>query len=202
MLRRMTDSWMSLRSPLEAVAQCLADAAAASVHDATRVALATATADGRPSVRYVLAKDVDARGVSFFTRYTSRKGRELDANPFAALAFHWWETGVQARLEGRVERLDPAESDAYFASRPRGSRIGAWASPQSEVIPDRAFLEARVRELDARFAEEIPRPEEWGGYRLVPERVELWQDRPSRLHDRVLYVRAADGAWSAQRLAP
>lgn len=187
---------------MDSVARCLAEAAAASEHDATRVALATATSDGRPSVRYVLAKDVDVRGVSFFTRYTSRKGRELDANPLAALAFHWWETGVQARLEGHVVRLDPAESDAYFASRPRGSQIGAWASPQSEVIPNRAFLETRVREIGERFGEEVPRPEQWGGYRLVPDRVELWRDRPSRLHDRVLFVRASNGTWSAESLAP
>lgn len=200
MLHRM-DAMMNLVDPLAMVAELLAAASAVCPHDATRVALATATREGRPSVRYVLVKEIDARGVVFYTSYASRKGRELEANPFAALAFHWWETGVQVRLEGPIERVSAAESDAYFASRPRGSRIGAWASPQSAAIPDRAFLEARVREVEARFEDEVPRPDTWGGYRLVPERIELWQDRASRLHDRAFYERV-DGRWRCERLAP
>lgn len=200
MLHRM-DAMMNLVDPLATVAELLAAASAVCPHDATRVALATATREGRPSVRYVLVKEIDARGVVFYTSYASRKGRELEANPFAALAFHWWETGVQVRLEGPIERVSAAESDAYFASRPRGSRIGAWASPQSAAIPDRAFLEARVREVEARFEDEVPRPDTWGGYRLVPERIELWQDRASRLHDRAFYERV-DGRWRCERLAP
>lgn len=195
------DSMMNLPDPLAKVAELLAGAAAAGPLDATRVALATATRDGRPSVRYVLTKEIDARGVVFYTSYESRKGRELDDNPFAALAFHWWETGIQVRLEGPVERVSAAESDAYFASRPRGSRIGAWASPQSTPIPHRAFLEARVQEIESRFSDEVPRPPSWGGYRLVPERIEIWQDRRSRLHDRALYHRV-DGQWRCERLAP
>ncbi|MEZ4247986.1 MAG: pyridoxamine 5'-phosphate oxidase [Polyangiales bacterium] len=197
----MTEALFDLANPLDAVGRWMAAAAAASPQDASRVALATSTADGRPSVRYVLAKVVDSRGVCFFTSYESRKARELDANPFAALAFHWWETGGQVRLEGRVERLSAEESDAYFASRPRSSRIGAWASPQSQVLSDRDVLEARVREVEARFSGEVPRPETWGGYRLVPDAIELWQDRVSRLHDRALYTRDGD-RWRCVRLAP
>lgn len=195
------DAMMNLVDPLAAVAELLAAAEAVCPHDASRVALATATRDGRPSVRYVLAKEIDARGVVFYTSYASRKGRDLEENPFAALAFHWWETGVQVRLEGPIERVSAEESDAYFASRPRGSRIGAWASPQSAPIPDRAFLEARVREVESRYEGDVPRPDTWGGYRLVPERIELWQDRVSRLHDRAFYERV-DGLWRCERLAP
>ncbi|MEO0322835.1 MAG: pyridoxamine 5'-phosphate oxidase [Myxococcota bacterium] len=179
-------------------------AAARAAHDPTLVALATADAEGRPSVRYVLLKDVDAEGrFVFFTNYTSRKGRELEANPHAALAFHWFELGVQVRVEGTVVRAPAAVSDAYFAARPRGSRIGAWASPQSQPIEDRDTLLARVRDTEARHpGDTIPRPSHWGGYQLTPSAVELWYDGQFRLHDRFRYERAGSEGWRATRLAP
>jgi pyridoxamine 5'-phosphate oxidase len=189
-------------SPLTRVAAWYAEAVAAGVPEPEAMALATADAAGRPSVRYVLLKGVDDRGVRFFTNYESRKARELAANARAALALFWQPLGRQVRLEGTVERLGDAESDAYFATRGRGSRIGAWASHQSAELPDRASLEARARELDERFAgADIPRPPHWGGYLLRPDVVELWQGRPDRLHDREEW-RLRDGAWEARRLSP
>ena len=164
------------------------------------MALATATADGRPSVRMVLLKGVDERGFSFYTGYESRKGRELAENPRAALLFHW--PGRQVRIEGPVERVTADESDAYFASRPRGSRLSAIASRQSEVVSSREELEGRVAELEEQFAgAEPPRPDRWGGFRLVPETFELWQHRDDRLHDRLRYRRDGD-AWLVERLSP
>lgn len=167
--------------------------------------VATVDAEGRPAARILLIKGVDERGFVFFTNYDSRKGRELAANPHAALLFHWIELERQVRIEGRVEKTSEAESDAYFQSRPLGSRIGAWASEQSAVIGSRAELEAREREISAQYGEEPPRPPHWGGYRLVPGAIEFWQGRPSRLHDRIRYTRdsARDGAaWRIERLAP
>jgi pyridoxamine 5'-phosphate oxidase len=150
----------------------------------------------------VLLRGVDERGFVFFTNYTSRKGRELDANPYAALCFHWIALDEQVRAEGRVERLTAAESDEYFASRPRGSQLGAWASDQSAMLPSRETLESKYREIEARFASgAIARPPFWGGYRLIPERVEFWYGRPDRLHDRVLYTREGAG-WTITRLYP
>jgi len=167
------------------------------------MALATASADGAPSVRMVLLKGADESGLVFHTHHPSRKGRELEANPRAALLFHWDPLGRQVRVEGPVARVAPGESDAYFGTRPRGAQIGAHASEQSAVVAGRDELEERVDELERRFeGVEVPRPEWWGGYRVVPETWEFWQHRDSRLHDRFRYRRAPDGGWIVERLAP
>jgi pyridoxamine 5'-phosphate oxidase len=166
------------------------------------VALATATPDGRPSVRMVLLRDASRRGFSFFSSYESRKGRELEHNPRAALCFYWHELGRQARVEGRVERLDAADSDAYFASRPEGARLSAIVSRQSEVVAGRAELEHAVAELrEGLEGKDPPRPKHWGGWLVVPDEYEFWQHREDRLHDRFRY-RLDDGAWVIERLAP
>jgi pyridoxamine 5'-phosphate oxidase len=171
--------------------------------DTAPVTLATADAQGRPSARMVLLRGAEAGGFVFHTNYDSRKGRDLADNPYAALCFHWVALDEQIRVEGRVERLPDAESDEYFQSRPRGSQLGAWASAQSEVLPSRETLEEQYREIERRFgaADVIPRPPFWGGYRLLPDRIEFWYGRPDRLHDRVLYTREADG-WRIERLYP
>ncbi|AUX34456.1 MULTISPECIES: pyridoxamine 5'-phosphate oxidase [Sorangium] len=170
--------------------------------DATAMTLATADASGRPSARMVLLKGIDDRGFVFFTNYESRKSMEITANPFAALCIHWAKAAEQVRVEGRIERISDAESDAYFETRPRGSQIGAWASRQSAPLPSRDALIDRVREIEARFeGGPVPRPPFWGGYRLVPERIEFWRGQESRLHDRVLYLRDGDG-WRVERLYP
>jgi pyridoxamine 5'-phosphate oxidase len=178
-------------------------ALAAGLPEANAMTLATATPDGRPSARTVLIKGVDARGFVFYTNYESRKGRELAANPYAALVFYWAELERQIRIEGRVEQVAPADSEAYFQSRPLGSRLSAAASRQSEVIAGRDQLERRVAELAAEGAGgEVPRPSHWGGYRVVPSAIEFWQGRPNRLHDRLRYRLAQDGAWVIERLSP
>ena len=170
--------------------------------DTAPVALATADASGRPSVRMVLLRGVDERGFVFHTNYDSRKARELADNPYAALCVHWHSLEEQIRIDGRVERLPDAESDAYFASRPRGSQLGAWASQQSAPLPSRELLEEEYRAVEKRFAgQDVPRPPFWGGFRLVPDRIEFWFGRPDRLHDRLLYVREGD-AWTIERLYP
>src|SRR5215213_3818714 len=170
--------------------------------DTAPVVLATTDTDGRPSARLVLLRGVDARGFVFFTNYNSRKGRELAENPRAALCFHWVSLDEQIRIEGSVERVSGEESDAYFAGRPRGSQLGAWASEQSEVLPSRETLEERYREIERRFdGRAVERPPFWGGFRLTPVRIEFWYGRPDRLHDRVVYTR--DGsAWRIDRLYP
>jgi pyridoxamine 5'-phosphate oxidase len=170
--------------------------------DINAMILATADAQGRPSSRTVLLKAVDGRGFIFFTNYDSRKGRELAENQNAALTFFWSELERQVCVAGTVSKLPAAESEAYFKTRPRGSQIGAWASSQSEPVPDRAFLEGRWRELEKQFPGEVPLPPNWGGYILKPDRIEFWQGRPSRLHDRFSYVRQPDGSWNVERLAP
>ncbi len=179
------------------------EASGAGLIEPNAMTLATATRDGRPSARMVLLKGFDARGFVFYSNYESRKGGELEQNPQAALVFFWVELERQVRVEGRVERATAQESDAYFASRPLGSQIGAWVSDQSRVIAGRAPLERRAAELDAEYmGKEVPRPPHWGGYRVVPDAIGFWQGRPSRLHDRLCYRRQTDGSWIVERLSP
>ena len=170
--------------------------------DINAMTLATVGKDGQPSTRTVLLKSVDERGFVFFTNYDSRKGRELTENPRAALTFFWSELERQVCIAGTVIRLPASESEAYFKSRPRGSQIAAWAASQSEPISDRTVLEKKWRELEEEFPNDVPLPPHWGGFVLRPERIEFWQGRPSRLHDRFSYTRQADGIWKIERLAP
>jgi pyridoxamine 5'-phosphate oxidase len=180
----------------------LDEAIAAGIHLPEAMTLATATSAGKPSARLVLLKQLDERGFVFFTNYNSPKARDLDSNPQAALVFYWPQFERQVRVEGTIERTSAAESDAYFKTRPRESQIGALASPQSEVIDSREFLEQQAGELEKRYEDRlVDRPAHWGGYRLRPERIEFWKGRPSRLHDRILYERQGD-TWSIKRLAP
>ncbi|MEY4364273.1 MAG: hypothetical protein RLZZ24_1625 [Pseudomonadota bacterium] len=187
--------------PLQQFDQWLQEAIRAELPEPNAMTLATVASDLRPSTRVVLIKGYDAQGIVWFTNYQSRKGRELAGNPFAALQFHWVELERVVRIEGQVTPVSDAESDAYFHSRPLDSRIGAWASPQSEVIEGRATLVANAAKYGAQFLLQPPRPPHWGGYRLKPDRWEFWQGRPSRLHDRLRY-RLDQGQWLRERLAP
>ena len=195
------DETASAADPLRQFEHWFQQALTAELPEPNAMTVATVAADGRPSTRVVLIKGYDARGIVWYTNYDSRKGRELAGNPFAALQFHWVELERVVRIEGRVEKVSAEESDTYFQSRPLDSRIGAWASPQSQVIDSRAVLVANAARYGAQFLLQPPRPPHWGGYRLVPDRWEFWQGRKSRLHDRLRY-RLQDGQWVRERLAP
>ncbi|WP_266205544.1 pyridoxamine 5'-phosphate oxidase [Pontibacter kalidii] len=190
-------------NPLHQFKVWLQEAIEAQVEEPTALVLSTVSAAGKPAARVVLLKGVDEQGLSFYTNYASRKGRELEQNPYAAVTLFWPALERQVRVEGKVVKVHPEESDAYFHSRPKGSQLGAWASPQSQVISSREVLEQREKELSAQFAasEFVPRPVHWGGYRLLPDYVEFWQGRPSRLHDRIVYE-LENGDWQIKRLAP
>lgn len=187
--------------PAEQFLKWLGEAKAAYPDDFTTMVLATADRSGRPSARVVLLKACDAKGFVFYSNYGSRKGRELEENPRASLVFYWKDFDRQVRVEGRVEKVGREESEIYFRSRPLGARLGAWASQQSEVIAGREELERAVREAEERFGEAVPCPEDWGGYRVVPDEVEIWQGRENRLHDRFRY-RLESGSWTIDRLSP
>jgi len=189
------------RSPLEQFAKWFDDALDSELREPTAMALATVGEDGRPGARMVLLKGFDARGFVFYTNYDSRKGRELAGNPHASLLLYWAELERQIRIEGEIEKLAAADSDEYFRTRPLGARIGAWASPQSEVIGKGALM-ARVAEMGLRHGLSPSRPPHWGGYRVAPHELEFWQGRPSRLHDRIRYRKSAGDSWIIERLAP
>jgi pyridoxamine 5'-phosphate oxidase len=190
-------------NPIRQFANWFTAAIEAGIRDVNAMSLATAERDARPSVRIVLLKSFDQDGFVFFTNYDSTKGKQLEANPYAALGFYWIELDWQIRISGKVKRTSREESQAYFHSRPVGSQLGAWASRQSEIIDGRRVLDARMAEITERFRNKpVPLPPHWGGYRLKPHTVEFWQGRPNRLHDRFRYTRLADGSWQIDRLAP
>ncbi len=194
----------ALHNPYEQFAQWFDDALSAQFYEPNAMFLATATAQGLPSVRTVLLKGFSEQGFTFFTNYQSRKGKELEQNPHAALLFYWDKLERQVRLEGAIAKLSDADNDAYYHSRPLGSQIGAWASPQSDILPSRESLEQHIEQLTTKFAHQspIPRPPHWGGYALLPTVFEFWQGRPNRLHDRIQYTLQPNGIWQINRLAP
>jgi pyridoxamine 5'-phosphate oxidase len=199
----MPDSSPVITDPFAKFQEWMTEAWSHEPDDANAMTLATATPDGIPSARTVLLKGADDRGFVFYTNIESRKGEELAANTHAALLFHWKPQARQVRIEGRVERVTDAEADAYFATRARISRLGAWASDQSRVLPERAQLEQRLATFEAKYpGEDIPRPPDWSGYRVIPERFEFWQGMEFRLHDRTVYTQAANGGWTIGKLYP
>jgi pyridoxamine 5'-phosphate oxidase len=207
--RRKDHALLNLRKldldpdPIRQFQVWLAEALKSEVPEVNAMALATASPDGRPSVRMVLLRAIDERGFSFFTNYESRKAREIEANPFGSMVFFWQELERQVRVEGRIERVSAEESDQYFQGRPAGSKLGAWSSPQSQVIAGRDALDEQFRAIEDRYPDgSIPRPPNWGGYRLIPDSIEFWQGRPNRLHDRLRYTRVSKEGWLIERLAP
>jgi pyridoxamine 5'-phosphate oxidase len=199
----MPDSLHLVTDPLARFQEWMSEAWAHESADANAMTLATTGPDGAPSARIVLLKGADARGFVFYTNKQSRKAEELAANARAALLFHWKPLGRQVRVEGRVEDVADVEADAYYMTRPRISRLGAWASDQSRVLPERTVLEQRLKEYEAKYpGDDIPRPPHWSGYRVVPEKFEFWQNMPYRLHDRTVYSRAANGGWTVGKLFP
>jgi pyridoxamine 5'-phosphate oxidase len=199
----MQDSVQLVTDPFARFQEWMEEAWAHEPEDANAMTLATATPDGTPAARIVLLKGTDQRGFVFYTNKESRKGEELAANARAAVLFHWKPLGRQVRIEGYVEHVADAEADAYYATRPRISRLGAWASDQSRALPDRAELERRLAANEARYpSDDIPRPPHWSGYRIIPQRFEFWQNMPFRLHDRTVYTKAPDGSWTIGKLYP
>ncbi len=192
-----------LNDPIEQFQKWFEIAQQSQEPEPTAMTLATITQDSRPAARVVLLKGVDLRGFVFYTNYQSRKAQELKQNPHAALAIRWASLDRQVRIEGRVETVSAEESDRYFQSRPRGSQLGAWASPQSQVLANREVLEGKMHHFTEKFNDQdIPRPPHWGGYRVIPDLIEFWQSRPDRLHDRIQYRKTEDGTWIFERLAP
>jgi pyridoxamine 5'-phosphate oxidase len=189
-------------SPIQQFTKWWNDALASEILEVNAMTLATSTKSGKPSARIVLLKGFDEKGFVFFTNYESNKGKALAENPNAALIFFWKEIERQIRIEGITEKISASESDAYFFSRPEGSRIGAWASPQSKIIKNRNILEENLQRFSNEFKNSIPRPPHWGGYRVMPELIEFWQGRSNRLHDRIQYTKTGSGSWKVDRLAP